>query len=153
MSHNNLEAERAVTKLLKADESQLYETLAIREQAIAKSPELAQRFDLDVAYANVMGPREVLQEIGMGILNRWNKETYGLICGDDAQAQAQRKELLGAVGVGGGAAAATYLAGVLVLIPGLAPALAAVLAVIVWKRFVSPAGEEFCVVWKKHLSA
>jgi hypothetical protein len=152
LSQPDPETVTAVSKLLKADDSQLYETLAMRAQAIDKSPELRDHFDVEIEYdAQVMGPKEVLQEAGQKILKRWNKETYTLVCGADAEASAQRGKLLSAVGIGGSVAAASYLASALALIPGLAPALAAVLAVIIWKRYVSPAGQEFCDVWKGHL--
>jgi hypothetical protein len=151
MQQPDPEAVQAVAKLLGADESQLYETLGIREKAIEKSPELANRYDIDVDYdATEMGPKEFLRDLGVNILRRWNKEAYKLICGGGSADEKDRNDLVRLV-ASGSVDAGGVLAGILVASLGIAPAIAAVIAVIVLKRFVKPAGEEFCKLWAKNL--
>src|SRR5438477_7381485 len=151
MQQPDPDAVQAVAKLLRADETQLYETLAIREKAIEEKPELGTRYDVDIAYdADIMGPKDFLRDLGVKILRRWNKEAYKLICGGDAADAKDRNDLVhlvasGSVDAGGG------IAGILVASLGLAPAIAAVIAVIILKRFVKPAGEEFCMLWAKNI--
>jgi hypothetical protein len=144
------QARSAVTDLLEADEDQLYEQLGIRAQALASAPQLAGDFAPPVTYDQVaMGPLDAVRDFGKRLFNRWNREAYNLVCADD---DADRTELLNAIGVGEAAAAAA-LAGFIVTNLGIAPAVAAVIAAIVVKRFFRPAYDEFCEVWKEKLPA
>jgi hypothetical protein len=146
------QAEPAVRNLLEADEDTLYEQLGIRATAFADAPQLAGEFAPVVSYdAVVMGPLDTVRELGKRIFDRWNREAYGLVCGGGGDSK-DRDALLDSIGVGQTAFAA-LLASIIVTTFGLAPAIAAVIAAIVVKRFFRPAYEEFCGVWKEKLPA
>jgi hypothetical protein len=144
------QARSAVSDLLEADEDQLYEQLGIRAQALASAPQLAGEFAPAVTYdAVVMGPLDAVRDFGKRLFQRWQREAYNLMCAED---DADRTELLNAIGVSEAAAAAA-LAGLIVTYLGIAPVIAAVVAAIVIKRFFRPAYEEFCAVWQEKLPA
>lgn len=145
------EAEPAVSKLLKADEDQLYEQLGIRAKAVAADPTVGSSFDPSVTYDQAeMGLKEDVREFGQRLFRRWEVEAYKLICGSDYEDQQDRKELVNSFGVSDVAVAAA-LSALLVTHLGLVPALAAVIAALVVKHFFRPAYEEFCQVWNKKL--
>jgi len=145
------QAEPAVEKLLRADEVQLYEQLGIRAKAIEEDPTIASSFEPQVTYDQArMGFKEDVLEFGQRLFRRWNVESHKLMCGSAPDDQNSRAELLNAFGVSEIAVAAA-LTSLLVTNLGLAPALAAVLAVLLVKRFFRPAYEEFCRVWEQKL--
>ena len=151
MSDLTKQAEPIVKQLLKAEETQLYEQLGIRELAIEKDPTKADSFDPQVTYDQAqMGIKEDVQQLGIRIFERWNVEAYKLICGADAEDSQDREELLKAFGISEVAVAAT-LSALLVTNLGISAAIAAVVAALLIKRFFRPAQEEFCRVWKKNL--
>jgi len=142
------QAESAMQNLLQSDEDQLFEELGMRTQAITQDITMAGSFEPHLVYdAADMGPQEVLGAIGRRLFRRWNKEAYKLLCGDDSDDKEKRTELASAIGAGDVAVAAA-LTSVLVSI-GAAPALAAIIAAIVVKKFFAPAYDEFCGIWKE----
>ena len=144
------QARPAVDNLLEADENQLYEQLGIRARALGRAPQLAGEFAPAVAFDSAtMGPLETVRDFGKRIFERLQREAHDLMCGDD---DADRSDLLDAIGVGETAVAAV-LAGLIVTHLGVAPAIAAVVAALIIKRFFRPAYEEFCAVWKEKLPA
>ncbi len=146
------QAEPAVKKLLKSDEDQLYEKLGIRAKAIAEDPTKSSSFEPQVTYDQAqMGLKEDVLDFGKRLFNRWNAEAYKLICGSDLNDQKERKDLIRAFSSNDEITIAAALSALLVTNLGLAPALAAVVAALLVKRFFRPAYEEFCVVWKKNL--
>ena len=81
------QAESAVEKLLKADESQLYEQLGIRAKAMAQDPAKSGSFEPEVTYeAAQMGFKEDVKDFGQRLFKLWNVEAYKLVC----SAQAER---------------------------------------------------------------
>lgn len=151
MSDLTKEAESAVQKLLKADENQLYEQLGIRAKAIAEDLTKSSSFEPQVTYDEAqMGLKEDVLEFGQRLFRRWNAEAYKLICGSDPEDEKDREGLVTAFGINDEAVAAG-LAALLVTHLGLIPAVAAVVAALVVKRFFRPAHAEFCQVWKKSL--
>jgi hypothetical protein len=144
------QAEAAMRDLLQSDEEQLFEELGMRTQAIAQDITKAGSFEPQVVYTEAeMGLKETLGKIGRRLFRRWNREAYELLCGADADDQGQRKELAGAIGVGDVAVAAALTSALVYL--GAAPALAAVIAAIIIKRFFAPTYQEFCEIWKESL--
>ena len=151
MSDIASQAEPLVTKLLKADETQLYETLGIREKAIESDPDKRNLLDPQVSYDRVqMGVKEDVLELGRNIFDRWAFETYQLACGSEDADLEDRKKLVTASGVSEVAIAST-IASLVITELAIPPALAPVIAAIAVKRFFRPAYEEFCRVWKKKL--
>lgn len=152
MSELSKQAEPAVKKLLKSDEEQLYETLGIVAKAIENDPSKSGSFEPRVTYDFAhMGLKEDVMEMGQKLFNRWIVEAYKLACGSDRQGRKDREALMEAFGFNDEVMIAAALAALFVTNLGLAPALAAVMAVLVLKRFFRPAHEEFCIVWKKNL--
>lgn len=136
--------------LLQSDEEQLFEELGMRTQAIAQDITKAGSFEPQVVYEGAeQGLKESLGKIGRRLFRRWNREAYELLCGADADDQGQRKELAGAIGISDVAVAAALTSALVYL--GAAPALAAVIAAIIVKRFFAPTYQEFCEIWKESL--
>ena len=153
MSRLSDQAQPAVAKLVQADEDQLFEQLGVRAQAIAQRPELAGSFEPAVTYDQVaMGPLDAVRDIGRRIYRRWEREAYLLVCGQEDEESGDRESLMAAFGIDGSAVAAILAAG-LVSQLGLAPAIAAVVAAILVRRFFRPAYEEFCAAWGERLEA
>ncbi len=145
-------AKPAVEELLKSDEEQLYEQLGMRAKAIAEDPTKSSSFELQVIYDQAqMGLKEDVKEFGQRLFRRWNVEAYKLVCGSDYQDQESRESLLKAFSLDGGVAVAAAPSALLVTYLGLAPALAAVVAALLVKRFLRPTYEVFCEVWKEKL--
>jgi hypothetical protein len=152
MSALYTQAEPAAKALLKADELQLYEQLGIRSKAIAVDPSKAGSFDPHLLYDQAeMGLKEDVRELGERIFRRWNAEAFQLVCGSKSKDAKDREELAKAFGVSDVAVAAVVSA-LLVTNFGVAPAIAAVLAALVVKRFFRPAYEECCEVWRKDVT-
>ena len=150
MSMLSQQARPAVEKLLQADESQLYEILGMRAQAMALDTRVAGTFEPTVTYdVATMGLKEDIQSFGKRLFARWHREAFNLVCGKDAEDEDDRKSVLEALGVGEVGLAAV-LAGLLVAHVGMAPALAAVVAALITKRFFNPVYEEFCETWSAH---
>jgi hypothetical protein len=142
----------AVQDLLRKDEDQLYKELGMRTRALALEPSrMAGSFDLSVTYDKAaMGPMDDVLELGKRIFTIWTVEANKLLCGTEAGDQEDRKKLQEALGLGETAVAAA-LAAILVVHLGLAPALAAVVAALIIKRFFNPAYKEFCKTWTNSL--
>lgn len=151
MNDLSKQAEPAIGELLKADEYQLYEQLAMRVKGIEKAPEHAGDFAMKVTYQSAeMGLRDDVIELGERIFRRWNTAAYELVCGSEDADSEDRKKIAEAIGLGETAVAAA-LSGLLVSSFGLAPAIAAVVAALVIKRFGRPVYEELCKVWKRSI--
>lgn len=152
MSDLTKQAHSAVEMLLKADEDQLFEQIGIRAKAIAEDPLKGSSFEPQVTYNQAqMGAKEDVLEFGKRLFFRWNQEAYRLICGSEPADEQDRKDLIDAFGVSDVAVAAA-LSTLLVTHLGLAPAIAAVVASLIIKRFFRPVHENFCQLWKKNLS-
>ncbi len=151
MNELTKQAEPAVTKLLKAEDDQLYEQLGIRARGMAIDPATAGSFDSSVTYdAAQMGLKDDVREFGKRLFRRWNKEAHQLVCGGGEGESKDRDDLLKAFGVSESMVAAT-MAALLVSSLGVAPAIAAVIAALAVRRFFKPGYEEFCAVWAKHV--
>ena len=142
----------ALQDLLAADDDTLLEKLGMGLSAnIAQQPEALQyapQFTYDVA---VMGPMDDLRSLGRRVLSRWSRELFKVMCGDAASDQKDRESLLKAIGVSDVAIGAALTA--MLVTWGLAAAIAAVIAALVVKRIISPAGDEACKFWGEKLGA
>lgn len=151
MSEPTKQTESAVANLLESDEDQLYEQLGIIAKAMGGNPSVSASFQPKVTYSEaVMGPMDDVRDLGKRIFRRWNKEAHKLICGSEEIDEKDREKLKQAFGFGE-VTVAGALTGLLVTQFGLAPAIAAVLAALIAKRFFRPAYDEFCEFWKEKL--
>lgn len=149
MSQGNEETQKVFETLLLSEEEQLYEELGLRSQALGKDFSKAGELEPEIAYdAQEMGPLDELKKLGVRIFNRWNKETYKLLCAKEETALIDREELLKAF-TKGETAVATLLCSYAVTQFGLAPIIATVIVTIVLKRFFRPAYEELCKTWEE----
>jgi hypothetical protein len=145
------QAAPAIRNLLQSDEMQLYEQLGIRAKAIIEEPMKCGLFEPEVTYdATMMGLKEDMQVLGQKLFRRWHVEAHKLICGPDSASSEDLSDFMGAFGINDVSVGAT-LSALLVSQLGLTPALAAVVAAILVKRFFRPTFEEFCKAWKKIL--
>lgn len=143
----------AVENLLESDENQLFEQLGIRMNAMRSDPAVAGTYDPAVSYdAAQMGVLDDVRAFGKRVFGRWNREAWELVCGTAKEDGDDRQSLLAGLGVDKTTAAAA-LAALLVGQLGMAPALAAVVAALVVKRFFRPVYDEFCSTWKGSLPA
>ena len=145
------EVEPGVDQLLMKTEDELFEQLGRRARAIEGPEVLGDQSDFDVSF-DPSDARDAFQDLGARIYQRWEREAFRLVCGDGHGDGADRERLVEAFGVGGTAVGAMITAG-LASTFGLAPAIAAVIAAIVVKRFLRPAYEEFCAAWRGRLSS
>ena len=145
------DAQPLLNDLLKAEETQLYEILGIRENAIVADPNKRSLLDPEVTYDQAqMGVKEDVLELGKSIFERWAFEAYKLACGSEDADLEDRKKLITSSGVSEVAIAST-ITGLLITELAVPAAIAPVIAAIAVKRFFRPAYEEFCRVWKKKL--
>jgi hypothetical protein len=105
-----------------------------------------------VTFRSADGPGDDLREFGRRVFRRWNVQAWELVCGTDADDSKDRDDFLGAISIDRSVATAA-LAGLLVSHLALAPAVAAVAAAIIMKRFARPLYDEFCSSWKGSLPA
>jgi hypothetical protein len=144
-------AQQAERNLLQNDEEQLFELLGIRARAMADDLSVAGSFEPRVVHnSTTMGPLDGVRALGRRIFNRWNVEAHKLICGGEIDDKEDREKLQNAFGMGDVTVAAVVSA-LLVTYFGLAPAIAAVIAAILAKRFLKPSYDEFCQYWKENL--
>ncbi len=96
-------------------------------------------------------PRDgAFQEFGKMLFRRWNKALYEFVCQSSGEDNELRERLIGVLtGKEGGAAA--LLAGTLVAVFGVSPALAAVVATLVIRLVITPAGEVLCSSWQSSI--
>jgi hypothetical protein len=137
-----------IDHLFDSGEDQLFEELGIRLQAITEDPAVAGTFTPDVTYdVTTMGPLDTIRSVGKRLFARWEREAYSFVCGEH---DADRETLVKALSIDAKTAGAV-LAGMLVANLGIAPALAAVVATILMKRFFAPTVQELCSIWKERL--
>ena len=132
------------------DESALIELLGIRAKSIERDPSIAGNFSAKVTYdAKFLGPLDDIKALGLRILNRWNKELFNIVCGSSKDDEEDRTKIISAFSLSEGAAIAALIPVLTGL--GLAPALAAILAAIIVKRFLGSAAETLCEAWKQQV--
>jgi hypothetical protein len=129
----------------KEDEA-LYVLIGMREKAVANEPALKDDPDLEVVYAEpTMGPLDDIKRLGKRITNRWNKELYAIVCGNEDKNAEVRESLLNSLSLGEAAVIAA-VAGALISL-GVSAAIAAPLAPLLVRRFIWPAKDELCEAW------
>ena len=99
-----------------------------------------------------MGVLDSVKSLGLRLLKRWNKELYGVICGDKPEDAEERSKIMTALNLGAGAAA-TAIAATLTSWLAVPAALAVVLAPILVKRLLVPGKEEMCAAWFENINS
>lgn len=145
------EAQPATDRLLTLNEDELYRELAARLQEIKRDPSASANFDLNVdPRLEAMGLGQDIQDFGRRFFDRMSRQACAVMCGTDTENTNERHQLAEAFGIGKDAVAPA-LAALLVAHVGLAPAVAAVVAVLAIRVFFRPAYDSMCDVWKDKL--
>jgi hypothetical protein len=142
---NETEAQVAGKLADQFDDEGLAVLLARRFEAIEKDPSLSGDLEMMPAYESTeMGLAE-LRALGWRLVRRWNRELHRLVCGSsDAQV---RQDLARALNLGEGTVIAVLMPCLLGI--GIPAALAVVLAPIIVRKFLVPAGDELCNAWEE----
>ena len=144
----NLSAVVAAARRLneqKEDEA-LYVLIGMREKAVANEPALKDDPEFEVVYAEpTMGPLDDLKRLGKRITNRWSKELFAIVCGNEDKDAEIREALRNSLSLGEAAVIAA-VAGALISL-GVGAAIAAPLAPLLVRRFIWPAKDELCEAW------
>lgn len=153
MKDIQLQAEHALKDLIDTDELTLVEQLGMRAKATQKGEAGAVNFNPHLVYdGTTMGTLDDLRDLGRRLLSRWTRELYKVVCGSLDDDKTDRESIIKSLGIGdiavGGAIAA-----VLVGTFAVAPAVATVIAALIVKRIIKPAGEEICEYWGEKLKA
>jgi len=144
-------AKPSVASLFQSDPDQLYEQLGIRMRALGHDPAVAASFAPDISYdAKFMGPLDSIRRFGELYFKRVSRQCHDLVCGQDAKDTDERKKVVNAFGFSkedvGSAVAALLVAHL-----AMAPAIAAVMAVLIVKLFFRPAIDAMCETWRENL--
>lgn len=91
------------------------------------------------------------KSLGRNIFNRINRELHELFCGSGAEDAKQRQDLAKIFRLDH-AAVQGALTVFLISTMGLDATIAAVIAVLIIKKILIPAGAEVCLFWEKHLA-
>ncbi len=132
------------------DDVALEVLIGMRDRAIAQDASLKDDVEFEPKYSSgTMGPIDDVKVLGQRILNRWNKELYGLVCEKQGAASKDREAVLDSLKLGEAAVIAALVGCLLSL--GLAPAIAAPVAPLIVRKFVWPAKDELCDAWGESL--
>jgi hypothetical protein len=134
------------------DEVALEVLIGMRAKAIEKDPGLEENVDFEPKYeVATMGALDDVKALGRRVVNRWNKELYGVVCGKEAGDQKDRKAVLASLNAGEAAVIAAVATALLSM--GVVAALAAAVAPLIVKRFIWPAKDELCGAWGESLDS
>jgi hypothetical protein len=141
-------AREAANKLSKYKEADLYIILNQRITDAGREAGLP-KFDLPVDVGQF--PRSgAIRQLGKRVFARWNQTLYDFVCKGSAEDKDIRDQLMKALSLKDGSGTA-LIAGVLVTYFGVAAAIAVVIAVLVVKLIIQPAGDEICKAWGEAL--
>jgi hypothetical protein len=93
---------------------------------------------------------EGLKTLGRNIVNQWNVQLFGLVCGMTSEDQKDRHLILNTLNLGAGAAAGAVALTGRFAVPAV---VAAAVAALIVKRFIWPARTELCKGWKEKIKA
>lgn len=128
------------------EDDALYVLIGMREKAVSNEPALKDDPDLEVVYAEpTMGPLDDIKRLGKRITNRWSKELYAIVCGNEDKDTEVRESLLNSLSLGEAAVIAAVASALIGL--GVGAAIAAPLAPLLVRRFIWPAKDELCEAW------
>src|SRR5690242_746099 len=91
------QAQPALEKLLQSEPDQLFAELGLRQKAIQADVTQAAMFETTATYdPEFAGPLDALKDFGRRFFNRFSKDAYALVCGNDQENSAERKKLMDA---------------------------------------------------------
>ena len=153
MNEIRQKAEPALKKLLGADEHTLIEQLGMRARATQDGVERTSEYNpIFVHDVTEMGPLDDLRDLGRRLLHRWTRELYRIACGSANEDKADRESIIKSMGLGDIAVGGAITA-VLISTFAVTPAVATVIAALVVKRIIQPAGETICEFWGEKIEA
>jgi hypothetical protein len=144
----------AAQRLSKKDEDALVLQVGMREMAIKKDPALANDLGWEPQYESALMGNATLDELkrlGWKIINRWNREIYGIVCTSKAADDPNRTAILKALKLNDAALIAALASAMLAL--GSPAVIAAAVAPFVVAHFINPAKEELCAAWGEAIKA
>jgi hypothetical protein len=145
-----LTAEPAFYRLLRMESHELYEELGARAAVVRDSPKTAGEFDLMVDRAAIKDGPASLRRAGERVFLNHSRAAYGLLCGGGEADSEARTTVFDALGLSD-IVAVTVTATVLVLKLRMAPAFAAVVAVLLYRLVFEATAAPVCRVWKEKL--
>ena len=144
-------ANPVVTSLIGADEDTLLELLGMRAKATQEGAPSSSGYNPTIAYnVQAMGPLDEVRDLGRRLLARWMRELHKVACGSADEDKGDRESILKSLGLNDVAAGAAIVT-VLVSTFAVAPAVATVIAALIVKRVIEPAGDEICKFWDEQL--
>lgn len=88
------------------------------------------------------------RDLGSAIVMRMNRQLHELICEGKGEEANKLKKMLSLDGAGMSAA----FTGILILYFSISPGVAPLIAVVIVKNFILPAGEEICLFWSSKIT-
>ena len=154
-----VDAQNAVTMLLRDTSDQLYIELGLRLQLVQRNPTISGSFMPPGSGIETYGPVDDLRLFGKRFLIRINTQLYELICGQATEEAPERTQVLTAFNTikdkGQDIVFATLLNTILIGYFGLAPAIAIAVAtlitVLLIEQVTQAAHGALCDVWATKL--
>ncbi len=148
--------EEVTERLVEFDDGQLILHLGMSVKGISEDVEAQTRGasldSIDLNYYGITRADEEAMSFGRRLFKRLNLASYELLCKDPFDNGETLQKLSGAL-EDSTAKAAGFLAPVLVANLGLAPAVAAIIAVLVVKTISKAIADEICSTWKNSFEA
>jgi len=145
------EVTKAAQDLASKDDESLVVLVGMLENEIRRNPAIAEDPGYQPKYDSTTMGVDDLKRIGRRIVDRWNRELHGLVCGGKAGDAKDREAILSALNLGEVAvigAVATALMGLAVSAP-----IAAALAPLIVRKFIWPAKDELCAAWGEGITS
>jgi hypothetical protein len=149
----------AAKALQSKDEEALLLEVGLRDKAIQADPARGSDPHLQVEYDSThMGLIDDIKSLGRRIMTRWNKELYGVVCGEmkpggaeAAEDKKMRDDLLKSLNLGDAAVIGAVVTALITL--GAPAAIAAPVAPFLVKKFIMPAKDELCDAWGEAITS
>ena len=139
-----------IATAFKLDEHDLYRELGIhsRDLAVTGIAPLSAD-DFPRGRSSKLEDSE-LSTLGRQIFRRWCASLHELVCGTDAEDNDLRQQILHVIS-GSKETLAAVISGILVTAFGTTPIIAALVAALLIKIVITPAGDRICAFWSERL--
>ncbi len=133
------------------DDDALYNLLGNYSEAFANDPTNFESALADIERdVQTAGPLDDTILLGKRIVNRWNKALHEVVCGESGDDVVKNKIRSA---LGSKEALAVAITGMLISAFSVAPAVAAIVGLLLGRILLPQAGEEICAFWKEKLPA